>query len=193
MNTRTLALALFAAALFSGCAFFGLAKSTKFKPPALAYSHAQVNKVEPRAADVDFHLKAQNPNKVGLKGVRVSYELFYKDRRFLAGDDIIIDLAPNAGRPLVIPTEIVYADVFGTAGEVALKVAAGAKTIPVRVDVVMAGNPTLYDSTKTGTLWLPFSIKLSRVQDIPIPQDKIDAAKDKAKDTVIRKVRKKKF
>jgi hypothetical protein len=58
---------------------------------------------------------------------------------------------------------------------------------------VMVGNPALYDSTKTGTLWLPFSVRLSRVQDIPIPQDKIDAAKDRATDTVIRKVRKRKF
>jgi hypothetical protein len=57
----------------------------------------------------------------------------------------------------------------------------------------MVGNPTLYDSTKTGTLWPPFSVKISRVQDIPIPQDKIDAAKEKATDTAIRKLKKRKF
>jgi hypothetical protein len=192
MNSR-LFLALASVALFSGCAFFGMAKSTKFKPPAIAYSHAKVNEVDQHAALVDFHLKAKNPNKVGLKGVKVSYELFYEGRRFLAGDDIVIDLAPSAERPLVIPTEIVYADVFGSAAGVALAVAKGAKTIPVRIDVVMNGNPTLYDSTKTGTLWLPFSVKISRMQEIPIPQDKIDAAKGKAKDTVIKKIKKRKF
>jgi hypothetical protein len=186
-------LAFLAAALFSGCAFLGLARSTKFKPPAVSYAGAKVNSVEPRAAQVDFHLKAKNPNSVGIKGVKVSYELFYKGNRFLAGDDIVIDLAPNAERPLVIPTEIVYADVFATAGGVALKVAAGAKTIPVRIGVVMSGNPTLYDSTKSGTLWLPFSVKISRVQEIPVPQDQINDAKDKAKDTAIKKFKKRKF
>lgn len=172
---------------FSGCAFFSLA-SRKLKPPTVAYDHTEVVGVAPRAANVDFHVNVKNPNSVGLQNVRVSYQLFHDDKPFLKGHDVLIDLAPSATSPLGVPAEIVYADVFATSVTVAQKVLAGARTIPVRIDLVISGNPTLYDSTRSGSLF-PFTVHLRRTEDVPVPQEAIDRLKKQAAEKGLEQLR----
>ncbi len=185
--------------LLHGCAFFSLA-SQKLKPPTVAYDHTEVVAVAPRAANVNFHVKVGNPNAVGLQNVRISYQLFHDDGRrheagdqpnhpFLKGNDLLIDLAPRKDSPLGVPAEIVYADVFATSVKVVEKVLAGAKTVPVRIDLVISGNPTLYDSTRAGSLF-PFTVHLSRTEDVPVPQEQIDLLKKKAADGALNQLRK---
>lgn len=180
-------LAAFLLSGLSGCAFFSLA-SHKLKPPTVAYDHTEVIGVAPRAADVNFHVDVKNPNSVGLQNVRISYQLFHDNKPFLKGNDLLIDLAPSATSPLGVPAEIVYADVFATSLEMAKKAAAGAKTIPVRIDLVVSGNPTLYDSTRSGSLF-PFTVHLSRTEDVPVPQEAIDRLKKQAAEKGLEQLR----
>jgi hypothetical protein len=167
--------AAFAALLFPGCAFLQLA-SQKLEPPDVAYDRAEVLRVAMSKADVNFHTTIRNPNAVGLQNVRVSYQLFHEDKPFLKGDDILINLAPRAKSALVVPTEIVYIDVYAASARAVKRVLAGDKSIPVRIDLVISGNPTLYDSTRTGSLF-PFTVSLSRTENIPLPQEQIDRLK----------------
>jgi hypothetical protein len=189
MTYRPTVLLPLAALILSGCAFLGLA-SQKLKPPAVAYDHTEMVAVAPRAANVNFHVNVKNPNAVGLQNVRISYQLFHDDKPFLKGNDLLIDLAPSATSPLGVPAEIVYADVFATSLEMAKKVLAGEKAIPVRIDLVVSGNPTLYDSTRTGSLF-PFTVHLSRTEDVPVPQEAIDRLKKQAADKALQQLRKK--
>jgi LEA14-like dessication related protein len=178
---------LAAALLLPGCAFLSLA-SQKLKPPDVAYDRAEVLRVAMSKADVNFHTRINNPNVVGLQNVRISYQLFHEDRPFLKGNDILIDLAPRTESPLVVPTEIVYTDVYAASSSLVQRVLAGDKNFPVRIDLVISGNPTLYDSTKSGSLF-PFTVKLSRTENIPIPQEQIDRAKKQAADKAVDQLR----
>jgi LEA14-like dessication related protein len=181
------AIALAASILVSGCAFFSLANQ-KLKPPTVAYDRTEVVAVAPRATNVNFHVKVGNPNAVGLQNVRISYQLFHDDKPFLKGNDLLIDLAPRKDSPLGVPAEIVYADVFATSMKVVERVLSGDKAIPVRIDLVISGNPTLYDSTRTGSLF-PFTVHLSRTEDVPVPQEQIDLLKKKAADGALKQLR----
>jgi hypothetical protein len=175
------------AILTSGCAFMDLA-SQKLKPPEVAYDRAEVLRVAMTKADVNFHTTVNNPNIVGLQNVRVSYQLFHEDKLFLQGRDILIDLAPRANSALIVPTEIVYTDVYAASARAIQRVIAGDKSIPVRIDLVISGNPTLYDSTRAGSLF-PFTVNLSRTENIPIPQEQIDRLKQQAAEEAVNQIR----
>ena len=151
--------------MLSSCAFFRLATSSKFKPPTFAYVRCDVKNVTSGKADVEFVLSSYNPNEVGLK----------------------IDLAPKDTSRIVIPAEIVYGEIVRVAGPAAEKILRGAKTIPVRIDAVISGNPTLYDKKEEGSL-IPFTVKVSRTEDIPVPQDQINRAKSRAMDAILKKL-----
>lgn len=179
--------ALFVALLIPGCAFMQLA-SKNLKPPAVAYNRAEVLRVAASKTDMNFHTSVRNPNYVGLQNVRISYRLFHEDKPFLKGNDIMIDLAPRAESPLVVPAAIVYADVFSVSVNALKRVLAGDKSIPVRIDLVISGNPTLYDSTKSGSLF-PFTVSLSRTENIPIPQEQIDRLKKQAAEGAVDQLR----
>jgi LEA14-like dessication related protein len=175
--------------LLAGCTFLGLLRKEKFKAPAVAYQSAGIHHVTERSAQIDFTLKAKNPNSVGLQNVKVGYQLFYQDKRFLLGKDMAVAFAPRAETPFVIPTEVVYADVYAVSGALAQAILRGARTIPVRIDAEISGNPTLYDSARTGGLF-PFTVHVSRIVEVPIPQGQIDKAKARAQEEALRRLKK---
>ena len=49
--------------------------------------------------------------------------------------------------------------------------------LPVRIDAILSGNPTLYNDKESGSL-IPFSLKISRTESVPIPQDDVQKAKN---------------
>ncbi len=167
------------AVILSSCAFFRLA-SLNLKPPSVTDVRCDVKDIGAERAKVEFVLAAYNPNTVGLKNVWISYELFSHGKRFLKGDSIKVNLAPKDTTPLVIPAEIVYREVFRVIGPMAEKALLGDKTLPIRIDAVVTGKPTLYNSQEEGSL-ISFTVKISRTEDVPIPQDQIDKAKDELK------------
>lgn len=80
---------------------------------------------------------------------------------------------------IVIPASVVYREILEVAGPAAQGLLRNRKSIPVHVDTVLSGNPTLYNDVEEGALF-QFSLKVSRTVDAPIPKD----AEDKAKKAV---------
>jgi hypothetical protein len=66
--------------------------------------------------------------------VTLDYELFQKDKRFLQGGGMRLELPPKD---------------------------------TARVDAVLKGNPTLYNQSEEGSLWLS-SVKVSKTVDLPL-------------------------
>lgn len=170
---------LMAAAVLESCAFFRLARSSKIKNPTFAYASHRFLGASDRQADMQVTLSSFNPNSIGLKNVTVDYELFYEGNRFLNGADIALELKPMDTTRIVIPASVVYREILAVAGPAAQGLLRNRKSIPVRVDAVLTGNPTLYNEVEEGSLFR-FSLKVSRTVDVPIPED----AEDKAKKAV---------
>jgi hypothetical protein len=151
----------------TSCTFFKLAFSSKLKSPKFAFQAYQIKSVTEKSVQFEVMLSAFNPNEIGLKNVTLDYELFQKDKRFLQGGGMRLELPPKDTARLVVPIEAVYAEVFKTIGPTATKLLLNEKTMPVRVDAVLKGNPTLYNQSEEGSLWLS-SVKVSKTVDIPL-------------------------
>jgi hypothetical protein len=52
-------------------------------------------------------------------------------------------------------------------GPTATKLLLNEKSMPVRLDAVLKGNPTLYNQSEEGSLWAS-SVKVSKTLDIPL-------------------------
>ena len=149
------------------CTFWKLVHSAKLKNPAFSYVSCDLKDVSARQANVGFVLSAYNPNEIGLKNVMVSYELFTEDKRFLKGDSVRVALPPKDSTRIIVPAEIVYKDIFRIIGPVSEKILLNKKSIPVRIDAVIFGNPEAYSKTESGSLFY-FKIKVSRTVDVPL-------------------------
>jgi hypothetical protein len=187
--TAALSLLIVVAVLLPGCAFMRLARSEKIKVPEVTYLRTVIKSYDNEKAVVDFVLNAKNPNKIGLKNVAVDYELFHEGRAFLKGDGINVELAPSGDTEIRIPAVIAYNSVFSTAYALTQRIIAGDSTVPVRLDALVSGKPTLYNEVESGSLF-SFSKKLSRTEQIPIPRQQIDGATEAAKRRALEEIRK---
>jgi LEA14-like dessication related protein len=164
--------------LFAGCAFFRLATTAKLKKPTLDYAAHEVVRVAESHTDLMVRFKAHNPNSVGLKNVFVSYELFTEGKRFLRGDSLAVDLAPNGDSPIAVPAQVIYLDVLRALGPAAEKVLSGSKTLPVTIKATLTGKPTLYNEIEEGSLF-GFTLDVSRTVEVPIPRKTLQKAAEK--------------
>jgi hypothetical protein len=187
--TAALSLLIVVAVLLPGCAFMRLARSEKIKVPEVTYLRTVIKSYDNEKAVVDFVLNAKNPNKIGLKNVAVDYELFHEGRAFLKGDGINVELAPSGDTEIRIPAVIAYTSVFSTAYALTQRIIAGDSTVPVRLDALVSGKPTLYNEVESGSLF-SFSKKLTRTEQIPIPRQQIDGATEAAKRRALEEIRK---
>ena len=165
--------------LLASCTAVRILKSTKLKEPTFKFVDHKIEKVRSKKTVVHLSFDAYNPNEVGLRNVYLSYELFTKEKRFLKGKNIKINLVPKGTTQVVVPAEIVYKDVFRALRPVAEKILLKHKTLPVKVKVKMHGRPTVYNKVEEGALF-SFNLNLNTTIDVPIPHDEIDAAVNKA-------------
>ena len=185
MKAKSIILLVFPT-LFLSCTFFRLLRTNKIKNPTFSYIKCELKEINDNRAKIEIFLSSYNPNDIGLKNISVNYELFNDDKRFLKGDGIKIALNPKDTTRIVIPAEIIYRDVFNVIGPVAEKIILGRKLIPVRIDAVIFGNPTLYNEKEEGSLF-SFSLKVSRTENIPIPEDDMEKVKKAAKN-ILKKI-----
>jgi hypothetical protein len=185
---RSRILCLVFACLLPGCAFFRILSGSDLKKPSFAYARYEMTGMDETRSDLRLHLKAKNPNAIGLRNVFISYELFSEGKRFLRGDSIAVELIPNGETPLQVPVQVIYLDVLRAAGPAAEKILAGAKTLPVTVVATLTGRPTVYNESESGSLFA-FTVDLSHTFDVPIPRE----AAEKAAGRQIRKGLRKMF
>jgi hypothetical protein len=165
---RKLSIFAMAALTLSACTALRLIHSAKLKPPRVSFVSYRFIGADDTRANLEFTLAAYNPNAIGLRNVNVGYELFHQDRRFLHGGDIAVELKPQDTTRIVVPATVVYREVFKAAGPAAEHLLLDHRSIPVRIDALIAGNPTVYDEKESGGLF-QFSLKLSRTENVPIP------------------------
>jgi hypothetical protein len=162
--------------LLPACAFLRMVRASKLKNPSFDYVTTRFIGADDSRSNLEIVLCSVNPNAIGLKNVTVSYELFYEDQRFLSGGDIALLLPPKDTARIVVPAAVVYREVLAVAGPAAQGLLLNHKSIPIRVDAVIAGKPTVYNEAEEGALF-SFSLKVSRKVDVPIPEDTVDKAK----------------
>ncbi len=114
-----------------------------------------------------------------MRNVFVDYELFFEGRRFLNGSSVELTLVPRGETKIRVPAEVVYGEILRVAGPAAAQVLMGGESLPVRVDGVVRGNPTVYNEAEEGALF-HFSWKFSRTEKVPIPKEQRELAKKKA-------------
>jgi len=141
----------------SSCAMLGHSLAGDIKKPTLRYVTYEVGEVTPHHTTVKFILACYNPNSFGLSGVDLSYELSTENRRFLVGKNIQVELKPQDTTRIVVPAEVVYGDALRAAGAVAAKIAMNNKSLPVRIDAVLACHRLI-----------TFSLEVSQTVDVPL-------------------------
>jgi LEA14-like dessication related protein len=149
--------------------------SGDIKKPSLRYVTYEVGEITPHHTTVDFVLSCYNPNSFGLSGVTLSYELSTENRRFLLGKDIQVELKAKDTTRIVVPTEVEYNDALRAAGSVAAKIAMDKKSLPVRIDAVLACHKLI-----------TFSLKVS--QTVEVPLGAVEEELQKRAKNVIRKL-----
>lgn len=177
----TLALMLI---VISGCTAFRLVSSTKLEKPTFEYSDHEITKTDGRHTVVDLFFEAHNPNEIGLKNIVLAYKLSIDDKKFLKGSGIEVNLAPASTTRLTVPADVVYKDVLRALGPTAFRILLlEQKKLPVDVEVVMIGNPTVYNEIEEGKT---FSFKLTSKFKIkvPVPQDEVKKAKKELKNSL---------
>ena len=165
--------------LASACTAVRLIQSTKIIKPEIKYDRYEVGNPTQKKTPVYLKFSAHNPNAIGLTNVFVSYELYAEKKRFLKGDNVALTLAPKGDTVIVVPAEIIYEDVVKVLGPLAETILRGKDTFPVEVAVKVFGTPTVYNEVEAGALFA-FDFATTRSVEVPIPQDKIEHAKDKA-------------
>ncbi|HXP91318.1 MAG TPA: LEA type 2 family protein [Fibrobacteria bacterium] len=141
----------------SSCAMLGHELSGDIKKPTFRYVTYEVGEITPHHTTVNFVLSCYNPNSFGLDGVTLGYELSTENHRFLQGKDIQVELKANDTTRIIVPTEVPYGDALRAAGTVAAKIAMNNKSLPVRIDAVLACHKLI-----------TFSLKVSQTVDVPL-------------------------
>jgi len=167
--TRKLLILTVAALALSACTALRLLHSAKLKAPKVSFVAYRFVGADASQANLEFTLAAYNPNTIGLRNVNVGYELFHQNRRFLHGGDIAVELKPKDTTLIVVPAVVVYREVFKVAGPAGEHLLLDRHSIPVRIDALIAGNPTVYNEKEAGGMF-QFSLKLSRTENVPIPE-----------------------
>jgi hypothetical protein len=149
-----------------GCTFTKLMTSG-FEKPTFTYAGSELVETSQRGAIVNFLFIAHNPNKVGLKNVTCSYELFVEEKKFLTGNDIPLALDPNGDTEIKVPATIAYADLYPVLGSVVRRILSGQKTIPITIDALFSGKPAIYSEAGKETP-ISFERRLVKTADIPL-------------------------
>ena len=167
--------------MVSGCTAVKLIQSAKIVKPEIKYLSHETGTPTLKSTPVYLKFSAHNPNEIGFKNVFASYELFTEKKRFLKGDNIALTLAPKGDTTIVIPAEIVYEDVARAIGPLAEKLLTGKDALDVDVAIKIYGTPTVYNKYEEGGLF-SFEYETTQHLNVPIPHDKVDQAKGRAKE-----------
>src|SRR4051812_41404442 len=166
--SRKLLILIVSALALSSCTALRLLHSAKLKAPKVSFVAYRFIGADASQANLEFTLSAYNPNAIGLRNVKVGYELFHHDRRFLHGGDIAVELKPKDTTLIVVPAVVVYREAFKAAGPAGEHLLLDRHSIPVRINALVGGDPTVYNEKEAGGLF-EFSLKLSRTEEVPIP------------------------
>jgi LEA14-like dessication related protein len=169
----------------AGCTAYKLLHSTKLEPPKIEFYEYRIKQVTDEQAEVDFIVRAENPNPIGINGVSADYELFIEESRFAAGKAVEAELPPGSETTLTVPVVVVYEELLNAIGPAIERLLSNQKSMPITVKVRVYGNPRLYSDTQEGFL-PPFEKRITRTIDIPLPEDEINQTRDRLEKAIRR-------
>jgi hypothetical protein len=149
-----------------GCTYTKL-MTTHFENPTFTYKGSELVDSSQGRSVVNFLFIAHNPNKAGLKNVTCSYELFVEGKKFMAGQDVPLSLAPNGDTEIKVPATIAYADLYPVLGSVVRRMLSGQKTISITIDALFSGKPATYLESGKETS-ISFERRVVKTADIPL-------------------------
>lgn len=97
----------------------------------------------------------------------------------MKGSTAELVLVPKGETMIKVAAEVVYAEVARAAGPAAAKAMMGRESLPVRVDGVVRGKPTVYDEVEEGSLF-HFTWKFGFTHEVPIPEEQKALVRKKA-------------
>ncbi len=152
------------------CTFYKLASTTKLKPPEFTIVGCEIKGISSNYATLDLFVSAYNPNAVGLKNVYLDYELSTQGRRLMKGRDISIELAPLSQNTLAVPSEVEFSDIVNAMGPLLDRILSRQMTIPITVNAVFHGRPTLYNEHEQGSLF-SFERRVTKTIELSLSKD----------------------
>ncbi|MHC1741994.1 MAG: LEA type 2 family protein [Syntrophobacteraceae bacterium] len=173
---RRAVLLLLLSVLIPSCTFYKLVGSAKLKTPDFKVLGCEVKKITSRKANVDFIISAYNPNPIGLKNIYVNYEISFEGQKLVKGLNASIELSPNSDNTLVVPAEIELDNLARALGPLLERILTNQKTIPLTINAVFHGKPTVYNDFEQGSLF-SFEKRITKTIEIALPKDEMDKAK----------------
>ncbi len=167
------------AIILVGCGFL-LVATTEIKDPEVKYIDHHINKVTSQLIHIDVNLMAHNPNAIGLKNVFVNYEVYTQGKRLIRGNDVAITLSPNQSTTIKVPVQIRFKEVLGALGPLYKNLIGKKQHLSVEIRAIIYGKPTVYNESGGGSLF-SFHLQENKIIKIPLPRNKIDELKQKAK------------
>jgi LEA14-like dessication related protein len=162
--------------LLPSCTFYRLVGSTKLKTPEFTILGCEVRKVSARQANLDFIVSAYNPNPIGLRNIYINYELSTEGKRLMKGRDVSVELAPNSENRIIVPAEVELDDLVRALGPLLERILSHQKTVPITIDALIHGKPTVYNEYEKGSLF-SFEKRVTKTVDVPLPKDEINKVK----------------
>lgn len=159
--------------LLTSCTAYRLIESKQLKTPDFALVGCRVTSLTERHAMLELTVSAYNPNPIGLKNLFVDYELSSSGKRLMRGRDVRFELPPNSDATILVPAEIRFHELVELLAPLLDAILSRQVSIPITLDAVFSGTPTVYDDHQAGVLF-SFEKRLTRTLDIPLPEEEID-------------------
>ncbi|NNM67324.1 MAG: hypothetical protein HKM06_04850 [Spirochaetales bacterium] len=146
---------------------FGFSDLT-YQQPKVTYVRLDVKKVTYENTRVDFVYSVENPNLIGLSGIKVDYQLYLGQKNdpsaqeppTAAGKDVTFSIGARTTSPFVLPMTINYVGFFHSAGKLTQIILSGQKTVPFVLKTVF----------HLELAFLKFSIPVTVHGELPLPQ-----------------------
>ncbi|MFD2180424.1 LEA type 2 family protein [Veronia pacifica] len=182
-KVRAVCTVIFFLVLTTGCSSINNAlnsavvASLDLKEPTAEYKSFNIRSVTAKKIALDVILEANNPNNVGLKNLFVDLDVSIEGKRLLKSVNSEIALNASGKSDIRLPIEIVYEELFNSAGAIAGNILRNDSSIPVQLKYRLHGKPTMKDHPIS---LIPLSVdqESEKTISIPLPEDKVGVIKD---------------
>jgi LEA14-like dessication related protein len=139
-----------------------------YQQPKITYVRLDVKKVTFEDTQVNFVYSVENPNVIGLSGIKVDYALYLgqkdepgaKEAPTATGKDVTFSIGARTTSPFVLPMTINYVGFFHSADKLTQIILSGKKTIPFVLKTVF----------HLELAFLKFSIPVTVHGELPLPE-----------------------
>jgi len=169
MKTLLLLIVISLQLLMSGCTFIKMLEHGTMKEPTLEYQDYEIADIGLDKVSLRLFFKAINPNKQNIDTFFTDYEVFIGDKSVVEGKDLRITLIPEGESTVMVPVELIYSQLFETAGTLAKMLSEGKRKVDTRVHIHIHGEFLIYEFLgKRHTR--EYSYRVNVDTELPLPE-----------------------